>query len=34
MNIYNEYSFAEEYDQFYQTDQGKAVDKAEKAVRM
>ncbi|SRR5690554_212726 len=32
MNIYNEYSFAEEYDQFYQTDQGKAVDKAEKAV--
>jgi hypothetical protein len=32
MNIYKELSFAMEYDQFYQSDGGRAVDMAEKAV--
>ena len=32
MNIYKELSFAEEYDQFYRTNGGRAVDKAEKAA--
>lgn len=32
MNIYNEMPFALQYDQFYRTNGGRAVDKAEKAV--
>lgn len=32
MNIYNELSIAEEYDQFYRKNGGRAVDKAEKAL--
>lgn len=32
MNIYKELSFAREYDQFYQSESGRAVDRAEKAV--
>lgn len=32
MNIYKKLSFAQEYDQFYQTSSGQAVDKAEKAL--
>ena len=32
MNIYRELSFAKEYDRFYHTGNGRAVDKAEKAL--
>lgn len=32
MNIYNELSFAEEYDQFYRTSSGRAVDTVEKSL--